>query len=95
MTTRRLALAPTLAAGLALLAAGCESGPTADQVVPIDQVPPNLMEIARKQLPAIKFDTAFKMKGDGKDAYEIRGRNKQGKVREVELSATGEVIEVE
>ena len=86
-----------LACGLAflLLAPGCENEPTADQIVPMDQVPTNLLEIARKELPGIKFDTAYKMKVNGKDAYEIRGKNTQGKTREVELSATGEVLEIE
>ncbi len=74
---------------------GCESQPTADQIVPIDQVPAPLMEIARKRLPGITFDTASKLQVDGKDAYEIRGKNKQGKIREVELSTTGEVLAVE
>ena len=84
-------LALIVAAGLL----GCESRPKADQVVPIDQVPANLMEIARKQLPGITFDTAYKMQVGGKDAYEIRGKTKEGKTREVELSATGEVLEIE
>ena len=78
-----------------LLLGGCESRPTADQIVPLDQVPAHLIEIARKELPGITFDVAYKMKVDGKDAYELRGKNKQGKTREVELSATGEVLEIE
>jgi len=87
----RYSLALIVALGLL----GCESRPTADQIVPIDQVPAPLMEIARKQLPGFTFDTAYKMKVEGKDAYEIRGKNKQGKTREVELSTTGEVLAVE
>jgi hypothetical protein len=35
------------------------------------------------------------MKIDGKDAFEVRGKDKKGKVREVEVSATGEVLGVE
>ena len=82
--------------GLSLvLLSGCESRPTADQIVPLAQVPANLVEIARKELPGITFDVAYKLKVDGKDAYELRGKNKQGKTREVELSATGEVLEIE
>ena len=53
------------------------------------------MEVARKQLPDLTFDTAYKMKIDGKDAYEVRGKDSRGKVREVEVSATGEVIAIE
>jgi hypothetical protein len=35
------------------------------------------------------------LKIDGKDAYEVRGKDKRGKVREVEVSAAGEVVGVE
>jgi uncharacterized membrane protein YkoI len=61
----------------------------------MEQVPPKVMEAARKELPGYTFDTAYKMKIDGKDAYEVRGKDKRGKVREVEVSATGEVLGVE
>lgn len=75
---------------------GCENeAPESDEIVPIDQVPANIMEIARKQLPGYTFDTVYKMKIDGKDAYEVRGKDSRGKVREVEVSATGEVIAIE
>ncbi len=85
----------TLAACVIVLAGCGGEPPKSDPVVPIDQVPPNLMEIARKQLPGYTFDTVYKMTVDGKDAYEIRGKDKQGKIREVEISATGEVLEIE
>jgi len=45
-----------------------------------------------KQLPDVKFEQAIK-RTDG--TYEVRGRDKAGRVRDVELSATGEVIAVE
>jgi uncharacterized membrane protein YkoI len=80
---------------LMFVVAGCESGPKSDDIVPIEQVPANVMEVARKQLPGYTFDTVYKMKIDGKDAYEVRGKDKRGKVREVEVSATGEVIAIE
>jgi hypothetical protein len=79
-----------------LFALGCGGEqPKSDEVVPLDQVPANLLEVARKQLPDYTFDTVYKIKVNGKDAYEIRGKNKQGKVREVEVSSTGEVLAVE
>jgi hypothetical protein len=82
--------------GVLALAVGCGEGkPQADEVVPIGSVPSAVMETARKTLPGLKFDTAFKMKVNGKDAYEIRGKDKKGKTREVEVSATGEVLEIE
>jgi len=93
MTPRRLF--PFALCLIALIAVGCESRPTSDQIIPVDQVPANLMEIARKELPGFTFDTVYKMKVEGKDAYEIRGKNKQGKTREVEVSATGEVLAIE
>jgi len=45
--------------------------------------------------PRLHFDTAYKMKIDGKDAFEVRGKDKKGKVREVEVSPTGEILGVE
>ena len=80
---------------LLMIVAGCENEPRSDDIVPIEQVPANVMEVARKQLPGFTFDTVYKMKIDGKDAYEVRGKDKRGKVREVEVSAKGEVIAVE
>jgi hypothetical protein len=53
------------------------------------------MEVARKQLPGLTFDTAYKIKVQGKDSDEVRGKDKRGKIREVEVSATGEVIAIE
>jgi hypothetical protein len=49
-----------------IFAAGCESSPPkSDDIVPIDQVPVNVMDIARKQLPGYTFDTIYKTKIDG------------------------------
>jgi hypothetical protein len=85
-----------LAAAIALAALGCgDDEPEGAQSVPIDQVPPRLMEVARKQLPGIPFDRAYKIDVGGKDAYEIRGKDSQGKIREVEVSQDGQVIEVQ
>lgn len=79
-----------------IFALGCASRPPdSDPIVPIEQVPANVVEVARKQLPGYTFDTAYKMKIDGKDAYEVRGKDKRGKVREVEVSAAGEVLAIE
>jgi hypothetical protein len=85
-----------LGAAFLLAALGCgddEAEPA--HSVPIDQVPPKLMEIARKQLPGLNFDRAYKIEVNGKDAYEIRGKDSRGKIREVEVSQDGEVLEVQ
>jgi hypothetical protein len=79
-----------------ILSLGCTSSPPkSDDIIPIVQVPANVMEVARKELLGYTFDTAYKMKIDGKDAYEVRGKDKRGKVREVEVSAAGEVLAIE
>jgi hypothetical protein len=75
--------------------AGCGGEPKGDQIVPAEQVPPNVLEVARKQLPGIPFDRAYKIDVGGKDAYEIRGKDGRGKIREVEVSQDGTVLEVQ
>src|SRR5262245_26314179 len=85
----------SLVAVMMIIVAGCESEPESDEIVPLEQVPANVMEVARKQLPGYTFETVYKIKIDGEDAYEVRGKGKRGKVREVEVSATGEVIAIE
>jgi hypothetical protein len=90
----------TICPGAVILAFGFAFGcagtpPKSDPVVPIEEVPLKVMDVARKRLPGFTFDTVYKMKIEGKDAYEVRGKDKRGKVREVEVSADGEVIAVE
>ncbi len=75
-----------------LLLVGCSDSNSKAEVVPIDQVPAPLVKVARQQLPDVTFDHARKL---ANGTYEIRGKNKQGKIREVEVSATGEVLEIE
>jgi hypothetical protein len=43
----------------------------------------------------VNLDRARKVKFDGEDAYEIIGKDKRGKIREVEVSTTGKVLEIE
>ena len=78
-----------------LTACGCGGNVERAEVVPLDQVPPVAMDAARKTLPDIKFDLARKIKVDGQDALEIRGKDARGKVREVEVSPAGKVLEIE
>jgi hypothetical protein len=70
---------------------GCGSG-AKDQPIPLDQVPAEYQKAAKAKLPDVKSEQAIK-RTDG--TYEVRGRDKAGRVRDVELSATGEVIAVE
>ena len=79
-----------------LCSLGCGSSkPKEKEAVGIADVAPDLLEVAKKTLPEVKFDSARKIKVDGEDVFEIRGKQPNGKIREVEVSASGKVIEVE
>jgi hypothetical protein len=84
-----------LFAPLLVVACGCENEPKSDEVIPIADVPVKILNVAKKELPGYTFDTAFKMKIEGKDAYEVRGKNSRGKTREVEIAVDGKVLRVE
>lgn len=60
--------------------------------VPLEQVPEPFVKKAKETLPDVKFDHARKLPNGN---YEIRGKMKNGKVREVELNPAGEVVEIE
>jgi hypothetical protein len=77
---------------LFLTLAGCQDGDeTAPRVaMTIDKVPSNVLKTAQAKFPDVKFDTAWKLNSG---AIEVRGKNKIGKIHEVELSPTGQVVE--
>jgi hypothetical protein len=58
--------------------------------LPIDKVPANVLKTAQAKFLDVKFDTAWKLSSG---AIEVRGKNKIGKVHEVEMSASGEIVE--
>ncbi len=60
--------------------------------VPFDQVPKEWLERAQKELPDVTFDSARKRKNGN---LEVRGKAKNGKVREVEFDSAGKVVEIE
>jgi hypothetical protein len=74
-----------------LFVAGCGQGPKAE-MIPLEKVPENLMTVARDKLPEVTFEQAVK-RPDG--VYEIGGKDSRGKVREIELTEDGEVVEIE
>jgi hypothetical protein len=81
---------------LVLLAAfGCGEEVTKMEPVALDKLPAGSLETAKSKLPDVSFDRARKTKFNGEDAYEIIGKDKRGKVREVEVSTTGQVLEIE
>jgi hypothetical protein len=68
------------------------------QAVEFDSVPENIRTAAQKAIPAVKLNEAWKNldpKGE-LHSYEIRGKNPaNGKIREVRVSLTGEILELE
>jgi hypothetical protein len=79
---------------LALLLTGC--GSSSEKKVPVElkDVPENLIKVATslKELPDFKVTHAYR-KSDG--TYEICGKLKSGKVKEVEISLEGKVLDIE
>jgi hypothetical protein len=77
---------------LLAMALGCGANSPKNVAVPLDEVPPAMLERAKQELPDVKFDTAWRLPSGN---YELRGKNKRGKIREVEFSSGGEIVEIE
>jgi hypothetical protein len=76
-----------------VLLLGCEHAPPSDEsVIPLQQVPPTAMQAAKKQLPDVNFEKAWKV---SEGTFEVRGKNKSGKIRDVQVTADGKVLEVD
>ena len=95
----------SLIVGLApiiLVIGGCDDGDLppgiSKKAVSFDEVPEALRAAARKTVPGVKFEEAWQnLDGQGKlHSYEIRGKQaSSGKIREVRISPTGEILESE
>lgn len=85
------ALVTAASVGLVLCLAGC-GGKKADKVpMKLEEVPPEIMKIGKEKLPDVTIIEAFK---DGPN-YELRGKTKTGKVREVDIAPDGKVVELD
>ena len=62
------------------------------EAVQLDQIPENVMTVAKEKLPDVTFDRAVR-KRNGE--YEIMGKGKDGKVREIDITPSGEVTETD
>jgi hypothetical protein len=72
---------------------GCGSVGEGPKVqVKMEEVPPAALKTAQAKVPGMLFTEAF-LKKDG--TYEIRGKTKTGKVREVEVKADGTFVDLE
>jgi len=76
---------------LMIAAVGCGAA-SKSQAISIDDVPQELLEIAKEKLPGVTFDQAVK-KANG--VLEVRGKDPKGKIRDIEFSKTGEIVEIE
>jgi hypothetical protein len=68
------------------------------QAVKFDEVPENVRNAATKAIPGVNLNEAWKNleRGEKLHSYEIRGKNAtDGKTREVRVSLTGEILEME
>lgn len=74
-----------------LFVVGCESKPKGENV-DLDKVPEPVMKVAKEKLPDVKFEQAWKTP-DGN--YEVRGKGKNGKVRDIQVKPDGTVVEVD
>jgi hypothetical protein len=81
-----------LAAAVALAACGCGGGKEEKTAIRLEDVPAPAMKTAREKLPDATFTEAY-LKKDG--TYEVRGKLKSGKVREVEVKADGTFVDLE
>jgi hypothetical protein len=80
---------------MVLFAVGCGGTPATKEFVPIAEIEPSLVKVAEKALPTVKFESARKIKVNGEDVFEMRGKMPNGKIREVEVSTSGKVVEIE
>ncbi|NBR06033.1 MAG: hypothetical protein EBT92_09700 [Planctomycetes bacterium] len=72
---------------------GCGSEGEGPKVqVKMEEVPPAALKTAQGKVPGMVFTEAF-LKKDG--TYELRGKTKTGKVREVEVKADGTFVDLE
>lgn len=77
--------------GLFCLLIGCQTKQM-PKMIPLDEVDPSILIKAKEALPEVKFDNAVR-KSDG--GLEIRGKDPQGRIRDVDFSAKGAVVEIE
>lgn len=77
---------------LSITITGCGGKIEKTEIVPLDKVPAAAMDAAKTKLPDVKFDTAWKTKNGN---YEIRGKSAEGKVRDLQVTEAGKVVEVD
>jgi hypothetical protein len=85
---------------LAALTVGCgdvddDDKATSKTPLPMDQVPEAVLKTAREAAPDLTFYAAFKDKFEGQESIELKGKTKNGKIREIEVSPQGKLLGTE
>jgi hypothetical protein len=71
---------------------GCGEAVLKKKTLELKDVPENVMAVAKEKLPGVTFETAWQL---GNGVYEVRGKAKNGKVREIDIKPDGTVVEIE
>jgi multidrug efflux pump subunit AcrA (membrane-fusion protein) len=80
---------------IAAMTFGCGKKLDQPETITLDKVPASVMEAAKKELPKVTFESAWIEKEKGEVAYEVRGRDAAGKTRDVKVSTSGKILEVD
>ncbi len=75
-----------------LVMLGCGKETPTGENVPLDKIPEPVMKVAKEKLPEVKFEQAWKTAAGN---FEVRGKAKNGKVRDIQIKPNGDVIEVD
>ena len=85
---------------LALAICGCDDDDGDDagegkKPMAMDQVPAVVLQAAQKAAPDLTFYAAYKDHFNGQDSIELKGKTKNGKIKEVEVSPDGKLLGIE
>lgn len=81
-----------LACVLSVVLIGCGSKTPQKTTIDLNDVPPSILKIAKEKLPGVTFTSAYK---EPNGSYELRGKEKSGKVREIDIRPDGVVEELD
>ncbi len=70
---------------------GCGGAKGQKTTMELKDVPPDVLKVAKEKLPGVTFDAAWK---EPNGSFELRGKDKSGKVREIDIKPDGTVEEV-
>jgi hypothetical protein len=63
--------------------------------MPMDQVPALVLKAAKEAAPDLTFFAAYKDHFNGQDSIELKGKTKNGKIKEIEISPDGKFLGTE